>query len=125
LLLSPGAIGRHSEKIEGESQTRTSEGGDQRILAISFTKRVLMPSDVLTCELDRESVLLNLKSERYFGLDEVGSRMWKVLTRSESIQAAYQALLAEYAVDPEQLSRDLEDFIEKLLGQGLIEVRDG
>lgn len=84
-----------------------------------------MPSDVLTCELEGESVLLNLKSERYFGLDEVGSRMWKVLTTSESIQAAYQALLAEYAVDPEQLSRDLENFIEKLLGQGLIEVRDG
>ncbi len=102
-----------------------SEGGGQRILAISFTKRVLMPSDVLTCELEGESVLLNLKSERYFGLDEVGSRMWKVLTTSESIQAAYQALLAEYAVDPEQLSRDLENFIEKLLGQGLIEVRDG
>jgi hypothetical protein len=73
-------------------------------------------------ELDGESVLLNLQSERYFGLDEVGTRMWVALSTSESIQTAYEDLLSEYDVDAEQLHQDLESLIEKLVEHGLVEV---
>ncbi|HEX5734962.1 MAG TPA: PqqD family protein [Blastocatellia bacterium] len=69
-----------------------------------------------------ESVLLNLKSEKYFGLDEMGTRMWGALTSSRSIQEAYEILLAEYDVEAERLRRDLSDLIEKLAEQGLIDV---
>jgi hypothetical protein len=43
-------------------------------------------------------VLLNLKSENYFGRDPVGTRMWTLLATSDSIQSAYEALLDEYDV---------------------------
>jgi hypothetical protein len=49
-------------------------------MSIAFESRVNMPSDVLVSEQDSESVLLNLKTETYFGLDEVGTRMWGALT---------------------------------------------
>jgi hypothetical protein len=51
-------------------------------------KRVAIGADVLVRELQGELVLLNLKSETYFGLDEVGTRMWSVLTSTPSIRAA-------------------------------------
>ena len=86
--------------------------------------RVSVPSDVLVQDtLGDESVFLNLNTERYFGLDKVGTCMWKTLTTSESIQAAYEALLAEYDVEADLLRRDLIDLIERLLAQGLVEVR--
>ena len=50
-----------------------------------------------------ESVLLSLKSERYFGLDAVGTKMWTVLTTAPSIEAAQQTLIQEYDVDPQRL----------------------
>ena len=91
-------------------------------MTISFNKRAVASPDSLVSELGGESVFLNLKSERYFGLDEVGPRMWAVVTSSESIQSAYEALLTEYEVDPEVLRRDLSDLLDKLVEHGLVEI---
>lgn len=91
-------------------------------MTISFNMRVSLPEDVLVRELDGESVILNLKSERYFGLDEVGTCMWQALSRSKLIQDAYEALLSEYDVAPEQLRNDLYQLIEQLVENGLINV---
>lgn len=103
-------------------QVRIAESS-QEVMAITFAMRVTVPSDVLMQELDGESVFLNINSGCYFGLDEVGTRMWQVLTTSESIQAAYEVLLAEYEVDAEMLRRDVQELVEKLREQGLVEVR--
>ena len=76
--------------------------------------------NVMIQELAGESVILDLKSERYLGLDEVGTRMWRVLLESPSIQAAHEILLAEYEVTQEQLESDLSGFVDRLLEMGLI-----
>ena len=86
-------------------------------------QRFAVPADVLVNIVDGQSVLLNLKSERYFGLDEVGTRMWTVLTTAESVQAACEVLLAEYDVEPDRLRKDIEELAAKLLAHGLLEVR--
>ena len=67
-------------------------------------------------------MLLNLNSESYFGLDEVGTRMWAALGTSPSIEVALDTLLAEYAVEPEVLRADLHNFIQKLVELGLLHV---
>jgi hypothetical protein len=89
---------------------------------ISFSDRVRVPDDVLISNLQDESVILNLNSERYFGLDDVGTRMLTVLSRSSSIESAYELLLKEYDVDPQSLRQDLTSLIENLLQQGLITI---
>jgi hypothetical protein len=91
-------------------------------MSISFAERVILPQDVLVSNVEGESVLLNLNSERYFGLDEVGTRMLSVLTNSNSIQTAYDALLEEYEVENETLRDDLAELIDRLVDQGLLEV---
>jgi len=94
-------------------------------MSISFAERLVLPEDVLISNVEGESVLLNLNSERYFGLDEVGTRMWIRLIGADSIQAAYEELLAEYQVDHERLRRDLRKLISQLVGSGLLEVIRG
>jgi len=89
-------------------------------MTISFTDRVAVPDGVLISRLQEESVILNLESERYFGLDDVGTRFLTVLTSSESIESAYQELAAEFDVDPEVLRHDLLALVEKLIEQGLL-----
>jgi hypothetical protein len=90
-------------------------------MTMNFDGRVRVPDDVLRSNLSGESVLLNLKSETYFGLDEVGTRMWEALTEAPSIQGAFDLLKDEYDVEPDQLRRDLGDLVEKLLAHGLLE----
>ena len=86
--------------------------------------KVSVPDGVLVRELQGESVLLNLSTESYFGLDDVGTRMWAALTGSASVQAAYEILVSEYEVDPGRLRADLDSFIEKLEALGLIKLTD-
>ncbi|HEX5130312.1 MAG TPA: PqqD family protein [Usitatibacter sp.] len=85
-------------------------------------QRIEVPDGVLMRELQGESVLLNLDSECYFGLDEIGTRMWAVLTTTPDVGAAMEALLAEFEVDAERLHGDLADFVESLSSAGLIRV---
>lgn len=94
-------------------------------MALSLTSRISVPQDVLIRELDGESVMLNLNSGRYFGLDETGTRMFDVLSRSHSVQAALKALLSEYDVTEDQLRQDLNDLVEKLVEHGLVEISAG
>jgi Coenzyme PQQ synthesis protein D (PqqD) len=96
----------------------------QIFMEIIPTKKIVVPPDVLVNVIDGESVLLNLKSECYFGLDEVGTRMWQVLSESASVKLAYEALLKEYDVEPEQLQRDLENLIDQLVEHGLVATTD-
>jgi hypothetical protein len=94
-------------------------------MTISFSDRVTVPDDVLISNLQDESVILNLESERYYGLDDVGTRFLSILTTSESIEAAYDRLREEYEVDPQVLRKDLLALVEKLIEQGLIEISQG
>ena len=89
-------------------------------MTISFSDRVRVAEDVLISNLQEESVILNVESERYFGLDQVGTRFLTVLDTSESIEAAYEVLRDEYDVDPQNLRQDLLDLIENLLKQGIL-----
>jgi hypothetical protein len=85
-----------------------------------FADRVVIAPDVLIRAIGGESVILDLKSQRYLGLDEVGTRMWQALLEANSVQAAYEALLDEYEVEPRQLEQDIRDFLAQLLENKLI-----
>jgi hypothetical protein len=89
---------------------------------IRFNSPVVVPKHVLMRELDGEAVLLNLESEYYFGLDRVGTRIWSALTTAKSIQVAYEILLDEYEVTPEDLKRDMSHLIGELTEHGLLEL---
>lgn len=89
-------------------------------MAISFSDRVRVPDDVLISNLQEESVILNLDSERYYGLDDVGTRFISVLNSSDSIEAAYEMLRDEYDVDAHSLRQDLLELVEDLVKQGIL-----
>jgi hypothetical protein len=79
---------------------------------------------VLFQELDGEAILLDLASEQYFGLDELGTRIWQLLQQHSRLADVHAALLAEYDVPSEQLQADLLDFIQQLTDSGLVTVHE-
>ena len=74
---------------------------------------------------DGEAVLLNTRTERYFGLDSMGVQIWSTLVSSPTIGEAYESLLDEYDVEAVRLRADLENFVEDLVSNGLLEVTAG
>lgn len=89
---------------------------------LTFADRATAPTHVLVRVLDGESVLLNLETERYFGLDETGTRMWQLVTASQDIETAYGELLAEFDVEPELLRTHLTELLGQLVENGLLQV---
>src|SRR5580704_767015 len=89
---------------------------------VAFTDRVAVPAHVMVRVLDNEAVFLNLATERYIGLDQIGTRMWQVLTAAPAIGTAFDQLLDEYDVAPELLRSNLDEFLGRLVDNGLLEI---
>jgi hypothetical protein len=89
---------------------------------VAFSDRVVVPSHVLVRHLDGETVLLNLETEKYFGLDSMGTRMWEVVTRLPRVEAAYQTLSDEFDVEPDVLRTHLAGLLDQLVENGLLHV---
>ena len=93
-------------------------------MEIKLSSRVSVPESVLFRELGEESVLLNLDSERYFGLDDVGTRMFAVMSNAPSLRAACETLSAEYDAPLETIQHDLTELVDKLVARGLLALED-
>ena len=85
-----------------------------------FTQKVTISEEALSQEVNGETVILDLKSESYFGLDEVGTRIWQLLQEHGDIQKSFDIMLEEYDVEEEQLENDMTELVEKLEEAGLV-----
>lgn len=87
-------------------------------------KTIRVPNHVMARQVGEELVILNLHSEQYYGLDEVGASMWLAMENCPTLHEALESLASEYDVEVEQLKQDLGDLLAKLTAEGLIEVHD-
>ena len=87
-----------------------------------FSQHISVPDDVLIRELGGESIILYLATEHYYGLDDIGTRMWQALSSSDTIQEAYDTLLLEYDVEPQRLQRDLQELVTQLVASSLLQI---
>ena len=86
------------------------------------TKNITISEQALSQEVNGETVILDLASESYFGLDEVGTRIWQLLQEKNDLQTVFDTLLDEYDVEAEQLKTDINELLEKLVDSGLVKV---
>ena len=72
-------------------------------------------SDEVICQkLKGESVLLDLGSESYLGLDEVGTRIWHLIDDGKTMRSLVETMLDEYDTDEDTLIRELDNFLNDL-----------
>ena len=89
-------------------------------MSVSLPKAVSFSPDVLFRELDDEGVLLDLETEQYYTLDDIGVRMWQLLHENKDMEVVVATLLEEYDVDEATLRQDLAELIARLSEAGLI-----
>ncbi len=61
-----------------------------------------------------------MKTESYFGLDEIGTRIWQLLQEQKDIQSITETMLNEYDVKDEQLKKDTQDLLKQLDKAGIV-----
>jgi hypothetical protein len=80
-----------------------------------------IPDNVAARKMGDETILLNLETGTYFGLNVVGSRFLELLETNSKIAAAHRALLQEFDVTSETLEADLLRIAEEMRAKGLLE----
>lgn len=78
----------------------------------------------LSCELEQEIAILDLKSKLYFGLTGVGATIWQELERPKSIEELVTSVQAKYQVEADQCRADVASFLDSLLARGLLQVEE-
>lgn len=87
---------------------------------LNLHQTIALSPDVISQEVSGETVLLDLESENYFGLDEVGTRIWQLIKETNDLNTIYNTLLGEYEVSGERLQQDLTTLLTEIEGLGLI-----
>ncbi len=90
---------------------------------MNLNQKITFADTVFAQEVDGEMVLLDMNSENYFGLDEVGTAIWQEMQESGDLQEVFNALLEQYDVESDVLEKDLLGFVDKLVESGLVEVK--
>jgi hypothetical protein len=93
-------------------------------MPVSSRTVVVAARDQVACDLAGEVVILNPTSGTYYGLDNVGARIWGLIQRPQSVSQLREVIVAEYEVEPDRCEEDLVALLQKLVDEGLVEVRD-
>ena len=91
---------------------------------MNLNQKITFADTVFAQEVDAEMVLLDMESENYFGLDEVGTAIWQAMQEKDTLQEVFDILMEQYDVEEEVLEKDLSDFVGKLLESGLVELKE-
>ena len=83
-------------------------------------KNIQIGDTVIYQKLKEEVVLLNIESQRYYGLDDVGSARWDAILKYGDVESAAAVLEKMYDVDGAVLRADLAVFLRELSAAGLL-----
>ncbi len=87
---------------------------------MNLSAKVTIPSQVMAREVGDETVILDLASGTYYGLDPVGARIWQLMAEGRPLEQVCAAMLDEFDVSRAALEQDLDRLVTELAEKGLI-----
>ena len=78
--------------------------------------------ELVSSDLDGETVMMSVKNGKYYGMDAIGSRIWALIKQPRSVSELCDILLKEFNVDRERCEKDVLIFLNKLAEDNLIRI---
>jgi hypothetical protein len=97
------------------------DGGAPRVGTSSV---VVASTNQVSTALGEQAVILGADAGKYFGLDQVGARVWELVQKPTSVGALCATICGEYEVDGETCERDVLELLNELSSNGLLDVRE-
>jgi hypothetical protein len=86
--------------------------------------KVRLPQHVVYRNFVAETVVLNLQTGQYHGLNPTAGRMLEALQSAPTVEASVLVLASQYEIGQEEIERDVLVLLRGLLDRGLIETVD-
>lgn len=87
-------------------------------------KKYKAGSEHLSCDLNGEAVVLNMKNGKYYGLNSVGSSIWSVIQVPSTFDDIKDAVLEEFEIDEATCGKEVKLFLEQMKKEDLLEIVD-
>jgi len=122
--LSARFFTRRGVRLISYSPISHMKAGRKDASDIRETSSLVRAKDQVSTDLGGEAVVLHLESEQYYGLNEVGARIWALLEAPKTVKEIRDALVTEYHIEPERCECEVLALLRELAEEGLIEVSD-
>jgi hypothetical protein len=90
---------------------------------ISVSSTVVASGSQMSREVGDETVILSFDEGTYYGLNEVGTRIWALIQEPRSVAEVCTAISEEYDVERERCEADVLELLRNLAREELVEVR--
>jgi len=80
--------------------------------------------EIVASDIDGETVMMSVENGKYYGLDNVGSRIWELIERPVKISKLIDTLLEQFDVDRETCEKDVLTFLNQLNEDKILTVSD-
>ncbi len=85
---------------------------------------VIRNNEVFANEIDNEVVMMHIKTGKYYGLDDIGSRLWERMKEKIQVGELIGQLLEEYEVSEEECAKDVLEILVELQSNELIKTEE-
>lgn len=89
---------------------------------VSLDSCVVVASEQITSELGNESVILSLNDGMYYGLDPIGTHIWRLLDRPRQVREICGVIQEGYEVGSAECEQAVLALLRDLITRGLVEV---
>ncbi len=89
---------------------------------IGIDAKIARNTEIISTDMDDETVMMSIDKGEYYGVNPVGSRVWELLESPRTVSGLCETLLREYDVPQEQCHKDIMSFLNHLSEKGLIAI---
>jgi hypothetical protein len=92
----------------------------------TLNKSYRSSTEIIKREIGNETILVPIRKsaeelDSIYTVNEIAARIWDLMDGKKTVAEIKKTLLNDYDVTLEELDRDVEEFISKLLNERLIE----
>lgn len=89
---------------------------------IKGSSKIVVSKEQVSCNMDEEVVILNIKEGEYFELNPVAARVWEIIQEPRAVNEIMDIIFEEYDVSKEELEKDLYELIHELYAKNLVDI---
>jgi len=76
--------------------------------------------EILSSQIDDETVMMDIEKGEYYGINQVGTRIWVLLERPHTIKQLCDTLMEEFEVGEEECFGDVREFVGRLAEKKMV-----
>ena len=97
-------------------------GQARKDYGVNIDSVITKNTEIDDTDLDGEKVMMNLDKGEYFMMNEVGSRIWEIISEPINVKGIVDTLRSEYEVDEETCKDTVVEFLGRLNNADLISI---